>query len=148
MKKSKVPKSIGYLLERTTRITKLSFGKAFKDIGVDITPEQWVILESLSRHDGQTQTELASKSFKNAPTISRILDLLCSKGLTERVPVKDDRRSFQVYLTREGKQIIARCQEVVVSLRLQGWSNLTEDDYESFMRIMNQIFDNYSLDQP
>ena len=141
---AKKSKSIGYLLERTTRIAKLSFGKAFQEIGVDITPEQWVILESLSRQDGQTQKEIAEQSFKNAPTISRILDLLGQKNLTERRPVENDRRSFRIYLTPKGKAVVKKCEAAVKKLRVQGWKNLSERDYTVFLRIMNQIFKNYS----
>ena len=79
MTKKSNAKRIGYYLERTTRIVKLSYLKALKENGIDLTPEQWVILDNLYKEDGQSQKDLANGSFKNAPTISRILDIPVDK---------------------------------------------------------------------
>ncbi|MEO0474278.1 MAG: MarR family transcriptional regulator [Bacteroidota bacterium] len=136
-------KSIGYQLERTSRIVKLAYLQAFHRLGVDVTPEQWVMLDSLYHKNGQSQTELANASYKDAPTVSRILDLLGKKGLTERQRFDNDRRRYKIFLTDEGKKVVEKVLPVVESLREQGWQNLSEEDYEVFMRIMQQIFTNY-----
>ncbi|MEZ5043960.1 MAG: MarR family transcriptional regulator [Saprospiraceae bacterium] len=136
------PKKIGYYLERTTRIVKLSYLQAFANLGVDITPEQWVILDSLYQRNGQSQTELAGDSFKNAPTVSRILDLLERKELIERQRFNNDRRRYKIFLTDKGKLIVEKIQPAVTALRHQGWQNLSDEDYLVFLRIINQVFDN------
>ena len=136
-------KSIGYQLERTSRIVKLAYLQAFNQLGVDITPEQWVMLDSLYHKNGQSQTDLANASYKDAPTVSRILDLLGKKGLTERQRFANDRRRYKIFLTDEGKKVVEKVLPVVESLREKGWKNLSEEDYESFLRIMQQIFANY-----
>ena len=136
-------KSIGYQLERTSRIVKLAYLQAFNQLGVDITPEQWVMLDSLYHKNGQSQTDLANASYKDAPTVSRILDLLGKKGLTERQRFANDRRRYKIFLTDEGKKVVEKVLSVVESLREKGWKNLSEEDYESFLRIMQQIFANY-----
>ena len=92
MKDEKETKNFGAYLDRTLRMVRLDLGKRFKKVGVDITPEQWMILSSLYKNNGQSQTELGNDSFKNAPTVSRIIDLLCKKGLTERQRFENDRR--------------------------------------------------------
>jgi len=143
MDKNLEAKSIGYFLERTTRIVKLAYLKGLKEAGLDITPEQWVILSSLYEQNGQSQTELASESFKNAPTISRILDLLCDKGYTERRATDSDRRKFLIFLTDQGKKAVRKAEAVVDELRQKGWENLTDRDYENFLRIINQVFQNF-----
>ena len=72
---------VGYLLERTTRIVKLKFHKTFKELGIELTPEQWVVIDTLNSNPGILQKDLADSSFKNAPTISRILDVLSKKSV-------------------------------------------------------------------
>ena len=136
-------KTVGYLLERTTRVVKLSFHKAFKDLGIDMTPEQWVLLESLYERNDQSQKELADESFKNAPTISRILDVISKKGWVERRPTAQDRRVFEIHLTDSGKKTVQMLKSKVNEIRRQGWENLDEEEYKTFIRIMNQIFSNY-----
>ena len=60
-------KNFGAFIDRTLRIIRLDLGKRLKQVDVDITPEQWMILSSLYKDNGQSQTELCNDSFKNAP---------------------------------------------------------------------------------
>lgn len=131
-------------MERTTRIIKLSYSQAFKSAGFDVTPEQWVILESLFFKNGQSQNDLAEFSFKDAPTISRILDLLVKKGYTIREEVKGDKRARKITLTEKGHQLVTQMQPLVEDLRAQGWNNLTDEDHQSLVRIVDQVFKNYN----
>jgi len=139
-------KKVGYFLERTTRIVKLSFHQAFNKANIDITPEQWVILDSLSKNDGQSQTQLGGKSFKNAPTISRIIDVLCKKGWTKRIKGSKDKRVINVHLTDSGRNIVELVIDRVEEIREKGWDHLSKADYKNLLRILNQIFDNYSIE--
>ncbi len=145
MDKTEAAKKIGYYLERTTRIVKLSYLQAFAQLGVDITPEQWVMLDSLYQRNGQSQTELAGDSYKNAPTVSRIIDLLEKKGLVERQRFANDRRRYKIFLTKKGQTTVEKVQPAVVALREKGWKELTDEDYSNFLRILNQVFENLNL---
>ena len=137
-------KGLGYLLERTTRLVKLSYSQAFKGAGFDVTPEQWVIMESLYENpEGQYQNELVEFSFKDAPTISRIIDLLCKKGLASRETDKSDKRSRNVKLTDNGRETVEKMQPLVAELRIKGWQSLSDEDFEEFVRMINQVFENY-----
>ncbi len=135
--------SYGTLIDRTLRIIKLRYLQTFRAAGVDITPEQWAIIDQLYQSDGISQNELANGTFKNAPTVSRIIDLLCKKGWTERARCENDRRSYNVFLTNNGKEIVKILLPKVAHLRQSGWKNMTEEDYKIFVRIMNQIHENY-----
>lgn len=145
MDKQAAAKKIGYYLERTTRIVKLSYLQAFAQLGIDITPEQWVMLDSLYQRNGQSQTELAGDSYKNAPTVSRIIDLLEKKGLVERQRFANDRRRYKIFLTPEGQATVESVQPAVARLRAKGWEQLTDEDYAHFLRIINQVFDNLNV---
>ena len=138
-------KNFGAYLDRTLKIIKHNYLKAFRNLSVEITTEQWVILDSLYLNNGQSQTDLANTSFKNAPTVSRIIDLLCKKNLTVRKRFDNDRRRYKIFLTDEGKKLVEKVQPTVEQLRAQGWNNLTDEDYVQFLKIMNQIFKNFEL---
>ena len=146
MEKNNETKNFGAYIDRTIKIIKQNYLQAFKEIGVDITTEQWVILDELYHGNGLSQTDLANGSFKNAPTVSRIIDLLCKKGLTERQRFENDRRRYKIFLTPKGKALYEKAIPVVLELRKQGWQNLSDSDYETFLRIMNQIFQNFEKD--
>lgn len=137
-------KNFGAYLDRTLRQVRLDMGRRLKEHGVDITPEQWMILSSLYENNGQSQSELGDSSFKNAPTVSRIIDLLCKKGLTERVPHAEDRRRHHIYLTKAGKKTVEKAFPAILESRKKGWEGLNEADYQTFIRIINQVFQNFS----
>ena len=136
-------KNFGAYLDRTLRKVRLDMGRRLKESGVDITPEQWMILSSLYENNGQSQTELGDGSFKNAPTVSRIIDLLCKKGLAERRPDRNDRRRHNIFLTTKGKKIVEKAFPAIIATREKGWEGLSDDDYKIFLRIINQIFENF-----
>ncbi len=136
-------KKIGFLLERTTRIAKLSFTKAFKKLGVDITPEQWIVLDKLDMKNEMSQKEIGNESFKNAPTISRIIDNLVRKGFVSRVSEENDRRKTAISLTSKGKALVDQCRQEVDALRELSWKNLSDQDYKDFNRIIDRIFENF-----
>lgn len=133
---------VGHLLERTSRKVKLSFVQLFKELNVDITPEQWMIIDTLNSNDGLTQSELAEEGFKNAPTISRIIDGLEKKQLVQRVTDRKDKRKSFIYITEEGKSIVNRCLPGVNKLREHTWKGLDGDDYHMFREILDKVFSN------
>lgn len=135
---------IGYLLERTTRIVKLKFHSTFKELGIELTPEQWVIMDALYSNPGMLQKDLADSSFKNAPTISRILDVLSKKEWIIRIPHDTDRRAYNIELTESGMKIYDIIKPEVDKLRQIGWKGLSEEEYGLFTTIIDKIFDNYS----
>lgn len=143
MKKLKETKNFGAFLDRTLRRIRLDMGRRLTERGVDITPEQWIILSSLYERDGQSQTELGDDSFKNPPTVSRIIDLLCKKELTERRSDSGDRRRHKIYLTAKGREIVEQALPAIIATREKGWNGLSDEDYVTFLRIINQIFHNF-----
>ena len=137
-------KYFGTYIERNFKTIKQTFLQAFKDAGVDITTEQWVILDLLVKKDGISQTYLATSSLKDAPTTSRIIDLMCKKGFAERRNVENDRRKYHIYLTQKGRETHEELLPIVLNLRDIGWEGLDEEDYLDFLRIMNKVYDNFS----
>ncbi len=140
---NKDTKNFGAYIDRTIKVIKLNYLKAFKEAGIDLTTEQWVIMDSLYKNNGVSQTDLANGSFKNAPTVSRIIDLMCKKNLTTRQRFENDRRRYKIFLTEEGQATYEKALPIVEELRRQGWEGLSDEDYEVFLRIMNQIFQNF-----
>lgn len=137
-------KNFGAIMDRTLKLIKQNYLQAFREQQADITTEQWVLLDRLAGGDGITQTELANDSFKNAPTVSRIITLLVKKGLIIKQQSSGDRRQFLIFLSDAGRALHERLLPEVLTLRTQGWQALSEKDYEDFVRIMEQIGDNFS----
>jgi DNA-binding MarR family transcriptional regulator len=138
--------SRAYFFKIDTTIKKIrnALQKRFADAGFDLTVDQWVVVDHLHRNPGIAQNTLAELTAKDAPTVTRIIDLLVKKELVERRMADDDRRKFLVSLTTSGEQIYEQMLPVVVDIRRKGWGNLSDDDYQHFVRIMDEIYQNFN----
>lgn len=134
-----------FLLDRTARRVKQYAKQRFRELGWAITVDQWAILKQLADHGPQNQREIGDKTFKDNPTITRILDLLNDKSYVERKPHPDDRRSFLISLTKNGEQLVNECLPEVQKIRMKAWENLSQKDFKEFKRILDSIYDNLSI---
>lgn len=131
-----------YLLDRTARKVKQYAQRRFNAEHYDITVDQWLILKSLNQNNDLNQSQLAEITDKDHPTLTRIIDLLCKKGFTERRIHPTDRRSFNIHLTDLGKNQIKEWSPKMAEIRMKAWQNLTEEDYKNFKRILETIYKN------
>lgn len=134
----------GFILERTAKRMKQVFSQRLKAADAGITADQWVILQELDKVNEQSQLELAQATFKDAPTITRIIDLLCKKKLTERLADPEDRRRFKISLTKKGRALIDRLMPMVKEYRRQVWAPLKEKEINELIEKLNKIFDQIS----
>lgn len=131
-----------FLLDRTARKVKQYAQKRFKSGEFDVTVDQWLILKNLSENGKLSQTQLAGLVFKDHPTLTRILDLLCKKGYVARVPHPQDRRSFQLNLTEAGAKKVVELRPQILDIREKAWDKLDDKDFEEFKRILDTIYQN------
>ena len=101
-------------------------------------------MDLLNNCDGLSQSDLAEQSYKDAPSISRIIDTLAKKNYVERRAAVGDRRKFEIFLTSQGIKTVAHLKPIVNSLRNKSWDHLSKEDYSDFLRIINQVFENMS----
>ncbi len=128
-----------FLLDRTARSVKQYAQRRFKELGFNITLDQWLVLRRLFDHQDLNQKELAELIFKDTPTLTRIIDLLCKKRLTKRKLDLDDRRCFHVALTPAGRAKVEKLMPQVRGIRLKAWEGLSVRDFRQFKRILNAI---------
>ncbi|WP_183477169.1 MarR family transcriptional regulator [Mesonia hippocampi] len=72
---------------------------------MEISKEHWSILAILWEKNGCSQQYLAQKSFRDRPSISRLIDKMEKDGLVERRNDKNDRRLKLIFLTSAGKSL-------------------------------------------
>lgn len=133
-----------FLLDRTSKRVKQYAQRRFKEENFDITVDQWLVLKNLNEHNDQNQSQLAELTGKDHPTLTRILDLMCKKGLVERKASAGDRRSFIIHLTDLGKSKQKEWASKVDEIRTKAWENLSEQDYQDLKRILNTIYESLS----
>ena len=136
-------KELGSYIDRTYKVVRQDLINRFKEANVNLTPEQWVILSKVNTED-MYQTDLANMSFRDKPTVSRIVDLLVKKGLVKRIQDESDGRKFIVTITDSGRGLVNAAYPAVEASRDLGWTNLSEEDYETLIALLDKVFSNYS----
>ena len=134
-----------HLLDQTARRVKQYAQKQFNSLSFGITIDQWLVMKNLHNQNDLNQSELAELTGKDNPTLTRIIDLLCKKELTERRVHPNDRRSYTIHLTQLGEDRVAELSPMISKIRRKAWENLTEEDYESLKRILNTIYSNLKI---
>jgi len=134
-----------FLLNRTARRVKQYAQKRFKDFEFGITVDQWTVLKALYESPDMNQSELAKITFKDTPTLTRILDLLADKAMVERAMDAKDRRRFQVLLTEQGRLKVEEMKPKVAEIRKKAWENLSNQDFEHFKNVLETIYKNLEI---
>ncbi|WP_343565978.1 MarR family transcriptional regulator [Sphingobacterium sp.] len=98
-----------------------------KEAGLSITSEQWSIMYNLWVEEGLTQQELAIRTFRDKPSVTRLINNLERLNLVIRVNDKNDRRSNLIYLTKIGRKMKEEGMKQANNTIEQALGGLTED---------------------
>ena len=137
-------RSYYFKIDTTVKRIRSFMQKGLAEGGIGLTVDQWVVIDHIRPKAGINQNDLAVDTAKDAPTVTRILDILAEKGLVRRQMADEDRRKFNVYLTEAGEELHEKALGVIGEIRKKSWGTLTDEDYEHLVRIMDKIHDNVS----
>jgi MarR family transcriptional regulator, organic hydroperoxide resistance regulator len=134
--------ALAYWVHRVYQATRNESFRAFRDAGEEITPEQWVVLARLWQEDGRTQTELGESTWRDRPTMSRILDGMEKRGLLVRRASAEDGRAWRVHLTPRGKALEARLVPVARRIVEQSLRGVSKADLATTRATLQKVFAN------
>lgn len=94
---------------RSSIVTARSIVRAISPVVAEfeLTVDEWLILDSLSRQSGQTMAQLAGETMLPASSLTRIVDKLVSSAMMYRRPNPYDKRQIFVYISARGEDLIA-----------------------------------------
>ena len=76
-------------IDATNKKIRNALQKRFDMEGIDLTVDQWLVLNHAFQNEGISQIELCDLVYKDAATLTRIIDLLAKKQLEYMSPAKD-----------------------------------------------------------
>ena len=125
----------------TGNLLKKSFLRIFK--GTFRSEAQFNLLRIIKYFEGpHTQKDLATKLLINKSNITLLIDSLEKAGFVQRLKVKNDRRSYHIAFTKDGKDkfdvLDAKYEELIAALS----SSFTDKDQEDLNRITGKVRDN------
>jgi len=116
--------------------------KNFKQAGIEITIEQWSVLYHLWKEDGISQQELCVRTFRDKPSITRLVDNLEKLKLVRRVPSKDDRRINLVYLTEDAHTLQEQTMDMANQTLNEALEGVSKNDIELCKAVLQKVYDN------
>lgn len=114
----------------------------FKNVHIEISAEQWSILYQLWNKEGLSQQEIANNTFKDKPSITRLLNNMEKLNLVVRVPHQTDKRTKLIYLTKKGKDLKEKSMEQADKTLKEALENLTEAEMDVCYEALKKVFNN------
>ncbi len=116
--------------------------KNFKQSGIEITIEQWSVLYHLWKQDGLSQQDLCNQSFRDKPSITRLVDNLEKLQLVKRVPSKEDRRINLIYLTETAIKLQNETMNMAEQTLIESLKGVSKEDIEICKAVLQKVYDN------
>jgi DNA-binding MarR family transcriptional regulator len=113
------------------------FGERLAPLGVE--PRHVGMLARLAANEGKAQQVIGELIGLNPTQMVFLVDELESRGFVERRRNPADRRSYALYLTPAGKDMLAKVQEVAQAHQARLGESLSESEQEQLTELLRRI---------
>ena len=129
-----------YRMSITSHTVSTNIARVYeKRFGVSI-PE-WRVIAVLGRYPGLSAVEVADRTLMDKVAVSRAVTKLIKNGRIDREFADADRRRSILNLSEEGKKVHNEIAPLALEFEQQLVQNISEDDYETFNSILEQLLD-------
>ncbi|RYG02663.1 MAG: MarR family transcriptional regulator [Chitinophagaceae bacterium] len=116
--------------------------KKFNSAGLNLTIEQWSVLYHLWKKDGISQQELCNASFRDKPSITRLVDNLEKLDLVKRVPSDSDRRINLIFLTKQSQLLQEESMTLAEDTLNEALTGVPPEQVETCKEVLKIVYDN------
>src|SRR5580765_102657 len=116
--------------------------KKFNASAMNLTIEQWSVLYHLWKQDGISQQELCNATFRDKPSITRLVDNLEKLNLVKRVASDNDRRINLIYLTKQGQKLEQQAMTMAEETLNEALRGVPTEQIEVCKEVLQIVYDN------
>lgn len=116
--------------------------KNFRQAGLEITIEQWSILYHLWKEDCLSQQELCNRTFRDKPSITRLIDNLEKQKLVRRMASKTDRRINMVCLTDAARELQEQTIDLANQTMNEALLGISKEEIDTVKQVLQRVYDN------
>ncbi len=116
--------------------------KKFNNATLNLTIEQWSVLYHLWKKDGISQQELCNATFRDKPSITRLVDNLERLSLVKRVASETDRRINLIYLTKIGQKLEEETMQLAEETLNEALITVPPDRIDICKEVLQLVYDN------
>lgn len=126
-------------LGKTAKIIGFYISDSFKEKGLDLSKEQWLLLKKLNDKDGQIQNDLAFITNRSKTSLTRLIHTMEKKGLVYRVASKKDKRINHIYQSELGKSYFLDSLPILKNLMDQLQREISNEDIQTTIKVLHCV---------
>lgn len=130
---------LGYLLGRSFRVFKMQLVDEFKQHGIELTFEQFVMLHLLLNDGSLIQRDLATHMQKDKSIIVRQFNYLLENDYVVSHVHQVDRRKKSLILTEKGLNILTQMKELATEVSDKLLNGVTDEELLIFQGVLMKI---------
>ncbi|MBO7616549.1 MAG: MarR family transcriptional regulator [Bacteroidales bacterium] len=123
---------------------KKYLAEVFKKNGVNLTAEQYLVMDTLWNEGTLTQQAIAFIIQKDKNSVTQFIDNLEKKGLVTRSVAKEDRRVNNIVVTAEGMALKDSTKQLAIETMNKALKGIPEDDVQTFVNVLKKVCGNIS----
>lgn len=133
--------------ERLGRVARQWQAIADRELApLGLTYPRWSAIWKLTRlGEGASQSQLAAALEIELSSLMRTLSQLEQQALVIRHKCSDDGRAKNVYLTEEGRRMVAKMETKILAVRRALLNGVDDSDIDTIQRVLARI--SYNADQ-
>jgi DNA-binding MarR family transcriptional regulator len=137
-----VEDTLGYLVSKANQFMKNYFTALLKQNNLDITVEQWAVLNIVDVVPGATQTDIARMTQTDKANVMRMVDLLEKKDFITRNRDENDRRVQRLQLTPAGQEMLKAVIPIAQEANRMSSAGINPQEFELLKKLLRQIRSN------
>lgn len=116
--------------------------KKFNTASLNLTIEQWSVLYHLWKQEGISQQDLCKATFRDKPSITRLVDNLEKAGLVKRIAAENDRRINRIYLTKQAQKLQQESMDIAEETLNEALQGVSPEKVEICKEVLQVVYDN------
>ena len=118
---------------------KKHLSEVFKKNGVNLTAEQYLVMDTLWNEGTLTQQAIAFIIQKDKNSVTQFIDNLEKKGLVARSVSKDDRRVNNIVVTEAGMALKDSTKQLAIDTMNKALEGIPEEDVQTCVEVMKKV---------
>ncbi|MGY4532360.1 DNA-binding MarR family transcriptional regulator [Pseudomonas sp. TE3786] len=129
---------VGYVMRRVQLKISQHLSARLESHG--IRPAQFTALTIIEQAPGLMQADLAKALAIEPPQAVLMVNKLEERGLAMRVRSNPDKRSYGLFLSKAGEQLLKTLKDVVVQSDLDATAALDADERQQLLSLLNRLY--------
>ena len=137
-------KQVGVYVNILNCRLKKYLAEVFKKNGVNLTAEQYLVMDTLWNEGTLPQQAIAFIIQKDKNSVTQFIDNLEKKGLVKRSISKEDRRVNNIVVTEKGMALKDSTKQLAIDTMNHALEGIPEEDIQTFVSVLKKVGANIS----